>query len=603
MGIGIVDYIVLALYFIFLVIIGVLEAKKIKLSKDFFMPQKFGKLFMMMFSFGAGTHADQAVGVSSKSYTNGLSGIWYQWLYLFATPFYWLIAPVMKRFRAITMSDVFEFRFNRSVGILFAAIGVWNLVVIMGLMLIGSSEVLSSSMGGFVSIQWNSDIMSSFSSFFTFLGQWTMTVEGSIAIMTLMFVIYGVAGGLSAAIIIGFVQGVLIIIFSFILLPLVLNKIGGFAGLHQKIGNPEMLSLVAPGDINVFYVVVLALNALIGIVTQPHVLAGCSSGRTELDGQIGFMGGNFLKRLVTIPWCFTGVAAAVYFAGRTVQVHPDRVYGTLANEFLPLVFPGALGIFIAGIISAVMNGCSTFMLSAAALFTENVYKPIFHNKTQKHYIFVGRIASVIVVIVSVWFAYWLAWTSTEHRSGVIKGLEIFWIVSAMMAIAFWLGLFWRRTTSAGAWASVIVSVGAWWLTTHAYFVSWLQTLPACDAMKFVVTKGGESIMYLPWQMLFYLIAGTVAGVAVSLVTKPVQQDRLDKFYALVRTPVRPGDKITTPCTLPADLPPAPRRNLIPSKNWEIPVPSKGAITGFVAAWGFVAVLIYTIYFLAGLGKN
>ena len=33
--------------------------------------------------------------------------------------------------------------------------------------------------------------------------------------------------------------------------------------------------------------------------------------------------------------------------------------------------------------------------------------------------------------------------------GVLKALEIFWKTSAMMGLAFWLGLFWRRTTVAG----------------------------------------------------------------------------------------------------------------------------------------------------------
>jgi Na+/proline symporter len=566
MGLHIADYAVLGLYFLFLLVIGYLESKKIKISKDFFMPQKFGKIFMLTFSFGAGTHADQAVGVSSKSFTNGLSGIWYQWLYLFATPFYWLIAPVMRRFRAITMSDVFQCRFNRSVGILFAIVGMWNLTVMIGLMLKGSAEVLSSSAGSLIS------------------------VKGTIAIMTVMFVIYGVAGGLSAAIIIGFVQGVLIVIFSFILLPLVLYNVGGFEGFRQKLTDPQMLSLIAPADIGFFYIFVLALNGLVGIVTQPHVLANCAAGKSELDGQVGFMGGNMLKRLVTIPWCFTGVVAVVYFAGRTVD--PDKVFGTLANEFLPQIFPGALGIFIAGIMSAVMNACGTFMLSSSALFTENVYKPIWPKKEQKHYILVGRIASVVVVAGGVLFAYWLP--------GVVKGLEIFWMVSAMMALAFWLGLFWRRTTVAGAWAATLVSVAVWWLTTQPFCLSWLNSLPMNETLKFVVTKGTRLEIYLPWQMTFYLVIGTIAGIVVSLFTKPVSEEKLDNFYALIRTPIVPGEKILTPCTLPPGTVPAPRRNLFPSKNLEIMVPSRTSVIGFLVGWVCAAVLIWIVYWIANM---
>jgi Na+/proline symporter len=138
MGLHAADIFVLAVYFAGMTVIGVWTARKIKSSADFFMPRRFGKVMMIMFSFGAGTHSDQAVSVASKSYTNGLSGIWYQWLWLPVTPFYWLIAPVFRRFRAITTADVFRARFNSSVAMLYAVVGILMLAVSIGLMLKGS---------------------------------------------------------------------------------------------------------------------------------------------------------------------------------------------------------------------------------------------------------------------------------------------------------------------------------------------------------------------------------------------------------------------------------------------------------------------------------
>jgi len=72
------------------------------------MPRRFGKFMMAMFAFGSGTHSDQAVSVASKSYTNGLSGIWYQWLWLFVTPFYWITPLIFRRMRYITTADYDE---------------------------------------------------------------------------------------------------------------------------------------------------------------------------------------------------------------------------------------------------------------------------------------------------------------------------------------------------------------------------------------------------------------------------------------------------------------------------------------------------------------
>jgi len=564
MGLHAADICILALYLVVMVAIGIWSARKIKSSADFFLPRRFGKAMMIMFSFGTGTHSDQAVSVASKSFTNGLSGIWYQWLWLPVTPFYWLIAPVFRRFRAITTSDVFEARYNPSVAMLYAVVGVLNLAVNIGVMLKGSSEVISASTGGLVS------------------------ANLAIIIMTVIFVAYGVAGGLGAAIVTDFIQGVLTIIFSFLLLPLILNAVGGMAGMREAINDPQMFSLVAPAEIGFFYIAVIAFNGLVGIVTQPHTMANCAAGKTEMEGRVGFMGGTLIKRLCTVPWALTGLAAVVYFAGRTIE--PDKVFGAVAGEFLPKIMPGVLGVFIAAVLASVMSSCDAFMISSSALFTENVYKRLVSNKDNRHYITVGRITAVVIVAGGVGFAFWLP--------GVVKGLEIFWKISPMMGIAFWLGLFWRRTTVAGAWAGTLTAFGIWWLTGQEFFISWLGSLPAAESLRFVFVKGGTPEVYLPWQMVFYLTGGTLAGIIVSLFTKPVAKEKLDNFYALVRTPVKPGEKVPAPCTLPADAVVPEKRNIFPNTNFEISIPSLTSVIGFLIGWGCVAAIIFSVYLIA-----
>jgi len=565
----IADIGVLVFYLLGITALGVWTARKIKSVADFFMPRKFGKTMMMMHAFGTGTHSDQAVSVASKSFTNGLSGIWYQWLWLFATPFYWLIAPIMRRFRAITTADVFEARFSPSVAMLFAVVGMLNLAVNIGVMLKGSSAVVNASTGGLVS----SDV--------------------AIAAMTVMFVIYGMAGGLSAAIVTDFVQGILTIIFSIILLPFILNAVGGLHGIRASIKDPSMLSLVAPAEIGFFYIAVIAFNGLVGIVTQPHTMGNCAAGKTENEGRIGWMFGNFIKRLCTIAWSLTGLAAVVYFANRSVE--PDHVFGLVAAEFLPRILPGVLGLFLAALLASVMSSCDSFMIASSGLFTENIYKRLLPSKTQKHYIFVGRIASLAIVTGGVAFAYWLP----EHR-GVIKGLEIFWKISPMMGIAFWLGLFWRRTTTAGAWAATLTAFGIWFLTSRPFCIAFVGSLPAAQSLRFVVAKNTGPEIYLPWQMVFYLGGGVIAGILVSLFTKPIDTKKLDNFYALVRTPVKPGEQIPAPCTLPYDAVVPPKRNLFKNANLEIPIPSRNSIIGFLIGWLCVAAIIYSVYLLANI---
>ena len=314
LGLHIADIAAIAVYLVIVGGIGFWAAKKVKGLGDFVMPHKFGKFTMTMFSFGAGTHSDQAVSVASKSFSTGISGIWYQWFWLFATPFYWLIAPLMRRFRALTTADIYEARFDTKVAKLYTFVGILQLSVAIGVMLKGSGAIIEACTEGQFPTNW------------------------AIVAMTILFMVYGISGGLAAAIYTDLIQGVLTVAFSFILLPQILNKVGGMDGLKASL-SPEFLSITMPGDISVFYIAVIALCGIIGIAVQPHILGVCAAGKTEMDGRVGFVTGNFLKRICTIAWSLTGVAAIVYYTGQGIT-DPDQIYGVIAKEFLPQLMPG-----------------------------------------------------------------------------------------------------------------------------------------------------------------------------------------------------------------------------------------------------------------------
>src|SRR3954451_20757930 len=137
-GLPAADAAVLLVYLLGTTALGVWAGRRSRTVSEYFMPRKFSKPVMTMYAFGTGTASDQAVLVAAATFKNGLSGIWYQWLWLFATPFYWIIAPIMRRFRAITTADVYELRSARGVARLYAAFGIASLSVKTGLLLKGS---------------------------------------------------------------------------------------------------------------------------------------------------------------------------------------------------------------------------------------------------------------------------------------------------------------------------------------------------------------------------------------------------------------------------------------------------------------------------------
>jgi Na+/proline symporter len=170
----------------------------------------------------------------------------------------------------------------------------------------------------------------------------------------------------------------------------------------------------------------------------------------------------------------------------------------------------------------------------------------------------------------------------------------------MMGIAFWAGLFWRRATVAGVWAATLTSfaillvtsriaLGGWvpW-DFNAHFAGYLPT--------FMLWQGE---LHLPWQMVLYLATGFVVLVVVSLLTRRVPAERLDRFYACLRTPVGPDEPEVEPFTLPAGVAPGPRTALVNHPDFEIPKPTTVGIIGFLVAWAAVGLLIGAVYWIIG----
>lgn len=567
LGIGLIEWIVIAVYLLGITALGVWASRRVHSSASFFMgDRKYGPILMAFFMFGTGTHSDQAVSVAAKTYRSGASGIWYQWLWLFATPFFWLIAPMFRRMRAVTTGDYFDIRYGPSVAALFALVGMLQLMFNIGLMLKGSSAMITAVSGG--------------------------TIDPNIAIiaMTIMFVIYGVAGGLNAAIVTDLIQGIMTVILSFMILPIALHQVGGMSGLRERIAEPGMLEIVASEEITVFYISVIAFNALVGWVTQPHTMANCAAGRTEIEGRVGVVSGLFLKRICTIPWMLTGLAAVALYAGKQIE-DVDHVYGLMAHDLLPLIGPGLIGLFLASMLAAVMSSCDAFMVVASALFTENVYRRFFKKEAKdSHYVLVGRISAALIVLCGILFAF--------NLESVITGLEIIWKVAAMMGIPFWAGLFWRRATVAGAWTGTLVSFATLLFTSRLTFgdaVLWdFNTAFAGQLPHFMIWNDA---LYLPWQMIMYMTTGLIALVAVSLMTRRVPEERLERFYNCLRTPITTEEPEAPPFTLPQDVTPRPRRSLIAHPDFEIPIPRFIDTAGFVISSVFVGILIAFVYWL------
>ncbi|MEJ2634355.1 MAG: sodium:solute symporter family protein [Calditrichia bacterium] len=478
LGISTLDWIVLAAYFVLITGIGVWTYKKIKSSGDFFMGNRgFGKVLMIAQAFGVGTHTDQPVSVSGAAYTAGLAGIWYQWMWMFSTPFFWLIAPIYRRLRYVTMADFFKERYGNSLAILYTILGLLYFCMDIGIMLKGTGVTIEGITGG------------------------AITESTTILVSTVLFVIYGLAGGLVAAVVTDLIQGTLILVLSFMLIPYAISAAGGIANIHA--GLPaHMFSLVAPKEVTLFFIVMIVINGLIGIVVMPHHMAIGGSGKTEIACRTGWTYGNFLKRFATMGWAFLGVFAAFLYPGLGFS-NRELAFGIAARNLLPV---GLVGLMIAALAAAVMSTCDAFMVHGSALFTRNIYLSHLNpSATDKDLLKTARYSSGFIVAGGVFFAYVFP--------SVVHGLMEIWKVTAYLGVAFWFGVIWKRANRFGAMTSAL-AMAAIALGTSA-FLGWpIQN-----------------------QIALYVPVGIVLMVVVSYFTRPEPEEQLHKFYTLLDTPV------------------------------------------------------------------
>jgi Na+/proline symporter len=344
-----------------------------------------------------------------------------------------------------------------------------------------------------------------------------MTPNEVVLCMAGAFLLYSFFGGLVAAAYTDFIQGFLIIVLSFMLIPRGLSEVGGMAGMRQCL-RPEFFELYNQfSQISLAMIAMLTLNGLVGITAQPHILSMCATGRTERAGRVGQTYGSFVKRFCTIGWAFTGliVAAMLCRRGQTLA-DPEQAFGYAC---LHLLGPGLTGLLVACVLAANTSACSNFMVNIGALFTRNFYIRFFRPQaSDKELLWIGRSSGLVLTLFGVGFALII--------KEVLQTFLFNETLPAFMGIMFMGGILWRRANRHGATASIVTAFVVYYLANHYASGEW-HLVYRWKAAPF------------GWAML----AGAVALLLVSLVTPAEAPERVSAFFDNLR---RCSDTATSP---------------------------------------------------------
>ncbi|MEN8229143.1 MAG: sodium:solute symporter family protein, partial [Bacteroidota bacterium] len=420
-----IDYLVLFGYFVAITLYGLYLSRRVKSSKSYFLgDRKFSWWVMMGQSFGTGTHAEMPVAQAGATFSLGFSTIWYQWKNMLITPFYWLLAPFYRRSERTTIGEIMEDRYGEKLGLLYSIFAISFFVFNMGAMLQGAAKVIAVAANN------------------------TISPNQVVVAMTVAFLIYSFFGGMIASAYTNFIQAVLIIVLSVMLIPFGLGEIGGFSEMKSKLPADFFKIFSEHSGMGFFTIAMLALNGIVGITAQPHMITMFATGNNERSGRIGMTYGSLVKRLVTIGWALVGlIVAAVVIDHGVILEDPEMAFGYACKV---LLFPGLTGLMVAAVLATNMSTCSNFMVNTGALFTENLYlKYIKKDAEDRRILWIGRISGLVLTLLAVGFALII--------KNVLHAFLFTETLSAFMGIIVLGGVIWKRANKYGAFFSLVIA--------------------------------------------------------------------------------------------------------------------------------------------------
>jgi len=136
-------------------------------------------------------------------------------------------------------------------------------------------------------------------------------------------------------------------------------------------------------------------------------------------------------------------------------------YGNSYNMAIPFAMAhylpsGLLGLGLTALIASFMSGMAGNVTAFNTVWTYDIYRSyIRRNAPDRHYLWMGRVITVVGIILSVGTAY----IASNFNSIMDYVQALFSIFNAPLLATFLLGMFWRRTTPwGGFWGLLIGTV-------------------------------------------------------------------------------------------------------------------------------------------------
>jgi SSS family solute:Na+ symporter len=562
-----IDWIIMLVYFIFVLGIGFLLKRKVKTSTDFFLAGCAIPAWVCGLAFiSANLGAQEVIGMAASGAKYGIATSHFYWIG--AIPAMVFVGIFMMPFyygsRARSVPEYLRLRFDEKTrglnAISFAIMTVFSSGISMYAMarLIQTLHILDAPFQRMsISPQWIFDV--------------------SILFSALVVLAYILLGGLSSAIYNEVLQFFLIVAGFLPLVWLGLKNVGGWHGLTEKLPRAYTHSWAGMSNPNTnplgveWFGLVMGLGFVLSfgywctdfLVVQRAMAADSMSAarRTPLIAAIPKMFFPFLvilPGLIAIalprqlsPTASTANTQSVSSAGEglipakidenTGQPKLDKNgklildYDLAIPNMLLHYFPtGILGLGLTALLASFMSGMAGNVTAFNTVWTYDIYQSYIRpNASDAHYLFMGRLATVFGIALSIMAAY-----AATRFNNIMDMLQlVFAFVNAPLFATFLLGMFWKRATGHGAFSGLVsgtvaaafhhgltLSAGAAPGIKGGWLGSVLHAYPSEMAQNF-------------WTAIWAWTTCFVVTILVSLITRPRdEKDLVGLVHSLTARP-------------------------------------------------------------------
>ncbi|NUN10437.1 MAG: sodium:solute symporter family protein [Ignavibacteriaceae bacterium] len=451
------DWIIMVVYFIGIMLFGTYFGRYNKTTTDFFFGGRRFSWWLIAFSIvatGVGSHS--FLKYSAKGFEAGFSSTMAYMNDWFFVPFFlfgWLPIIVYTKIRSIP--EYFEKRFSPAVRMLATILLLFYMVGYVGI--------------GFLTM--GKAILPLLPPSFNIMGfEIQVTLMGLIMVIAVITGVYITFGGQTAVIFTDLAQGLILIFSGFLVFTLGIGYVGGFDSFWHLLPASWKLPLAHFNDppgfnfVGVFWqdgvagsIGFLFMN--MGLIMRFMSCKSVDEGRKAATFNILFM----------LPISAIVVGNAGWVGKAISQMNPDLVPPTTDPDKIFVVVanlitqPGVFGFIMASLTAALMSTVDTLINATAAVFINDVYRPIkkklnikkASEKTEdKRELSAARYSSVFFTLLGVAAVIPFSMFPTVYEAhGYFHST-----LTPPLVVAIFLGAFWKKLTPAGVMTTFVSGV-------------------------------------------------------------------------------------------------------------------------------------------------